>query len=466
MIKLSVSRNVFIQLVIILIYLFQSVLFSLLDVTGSYVTLLQYELLIIYIWSVFSATKEAGFFNLYVIFLLTLGLFLYSRIFLDILGLFEWYWATKWSDFYFPLEIRYKILSFLIYTLLFTHLGALLGKRFLAYKKIEFSHSPFLDKWSTILFLVAVPGTFTKYLIELKLILSRGYLAVYDGTLNNIAYPLWTAGAGTLMESAYCLFLASRPTKKKFFIISIIFFMLKMVDVLKGGRSRLFLPVIFLAWYYYSFLKNNSSVSLRKALLFGLGGIFIAQVLVQFRMGDNIIIDSLGDLVTLFFAQQGVSLLVLGYMVYYNPIFVNQGAPYILYPLVFWDSFHGQTIDYVQNTISLGHKLTYFLSPEAYLSGEGVGSSYIGEFWDLGWIGAIFMSFLLGYGIRYFEKIVRKSRTVMYLAFILVPTIIYMPRASFFPSLKQVLISLIFYFIATTVWIRRTNRIVPNYESK
>ena len=466
MLKLCVSRNVFIQLVIILIYLFQSILLFFFDVTGSYITLLQYELLAIYIWSIYSAVKESGFLNVYVIFLSTLGLFLYSRIFLDILGLFEWYWATKWSDFYFPLVIRYRILSFLIYTLLFTHLGALLGKRYLVYKQIEFSYSPFLDKWSTILFLLAVPGTFTKYLIELKLILSRGYLAVYDGTLNNIVYPLWTVGAGTLMESAYCLFLASRPTKKKFFIISIVFFMLKMVDVLKGGRSRLFLPVIFLAWYYYSFLKNNSSISLKKILLFGFGGIFIAQVLVQFRMGDDIIIDNMGDLIILFFAQQGVSLLVLGCMVYYEPLFVNQGAPYILYPLIFWDSFHGQTVDYVQNTISLGHKLTYFLSPEAYLNGEGVGSSYIGEFWDLGWIGAIILSFVLGYGIRYFEKIVRKSRVIMYLAFILVPTIVYMPRASFFPSLKQILISLIFYYVITTIWVRRTNYIVSNCENR
>lgn len=300
MIKLYVSRNVFIQLIFILVYTLQSLLFLFSELGDSYVSLLQYELLVIYVWSIYSAVKETGFFNLYVIFLFTLGLFLYSRIFLDILGLFKWYWATKWSDFYFPLHTRYRILSFLIYTLLFTHLGALLGRRYLSCKQIKFSHSPFLDKCSTILFLIAVPGTFTKYVIELKLILSRGYLAVYDGTLNNIVYPLWTTGAGTLMESAYCLFLASKPTKKKFFIISTIFFMLKIVDVMKGGRSRLFLPVIFLTWYYYSFLKTTSSVSLKKALLFCFGGIFIAQVLVQFRMGNAVILDNMGDLITLY----------------------------------------------------------------------------------------------------------------------------------------------------------------------
>ena len=446
MVKLCVSRNAFVQLIGILIYAFQSILFRLAGVEDSYVTLLQYELLAIYLWSLWSASKESGFFNLYVMFLLTLGLFLYSRIILDIFGMFEWYWATKWSDFYFSIHTRYRILSFLIWTLLFTHLGALFGKRYLSYDWIEFSHSPALDKCSTILFFLAFPGAFTKYLIELKFILSRGYLAVYDGSLNNITYPVWTMGTGVLIEAAYSLFLASRPTKKKFFIISSIFFVLKIVDVMKGGRARLFLPIIFVAWYYYSFFKNSSSVSFKKVAFFGLIGIFLSQVLAQLR-GDSVNLDDMGGLITIFFAQQGVSLLVLGYMVHYETLFVNHGAPYILYPLVFWNVFNGQTVEYAQHTISLAHRLSYFLSPAAYLGGEGTGSSYVAELWDLGWLGAVLMCLLLGYGIRYFEKAVRRYRTVMFLSFILVPSIVFMPRSAFFPPLQQILLYLIFYWV-------------------
>lgn len=455
MTEFRVSRFAFIQLIFILAYAFQSILFRIAGLEDSYVSLLQYELLTLYVWSLWSASKETGFFNLYVMFLLTTGLFLYSRIVLDAFDMFEWYWANKWTDFYFPVHTQYRILSFLIWTLLFTHLGALLGKRYLAYRQIEFSHSPFLDKLSTGLFLAAVPGTLTKYLIQLKFIMSRGYLAVYDGSMEQISYPVWTTGAISVMETAYCLFLASRPSKKKFFIISSIFFAMKIIDVMKGGRAKLFLPFIFVTWYYYSFLKNGRSISLLKAALFCLGGIFIAQVLVQVRMGSDFVMDSMGDLVTLFFAQQGVSLLVLGYMVYYEPLFINHGAPYILYPLVFWESFRGQSLDTVQHTISLGHKLTYFLAPEAYLGGQGIGSSHIAEFWDLGWLGAVLMCFLLGYGIRYFEKAVRQSRTVMYLSFILVPAIVYMPRASFFPALTPILIALLFYWVVMTWWSRR-----------
>jgi len=458
MTKFCVSRFAFVQLMLILAYAFQCLLFRVAGVEDSYVTLLQYEFLAVYAWSLWSASKETGFFNLYVMFLLTSGVFLYSRIVLDVFGMFEWYWANKWTDFYFSMPIRYRILSFLIWTLLFTHLGALLGKRYLRYRQIEFPYSPFLDKVSTWLFLAAVPGTLTKYLIQLKFILSRGYLAVYDGSLSHISYPIWTTGAISLMEAAYCLFLASRPSRKKFFIISSIFFILKIIDVMKGGRAKLFLPVIFISWYYYSFLKNGRSISLMKAALFSFAGIFIAQVLVQVRAGNDFVLGNMGDLITLFFSQQGVSLLVLGYMVHYESLFVNHGAPYVLYPLVFWETFRGQSLDTVQHTVSLGHKLTYFLAPDAYLDGQGIGSSHLAEFWDLGWPGALSMCLLLGYGIRYFEKAVRRSRTVMYLSFILVPTIVYMPRASAFPALMPILLALLFYWIVVTWWNRRRRR--------
>ena len=165
---------------------------------------------------------------------------------------------------------------------------------------------------------------------------------------------------------------------------------------------------------------------------------------MEFRRGDvDTGYDS--DLFMMFFSQQGVSLLVFAYMIFYKSTFVNTGLPYILYPLSLTSTFEGQSMEFVEQTNSLGHRLTYFLAPDAYLGGEGVGSSFLGEFWDLGLIGFLLMSFLAGYIIRYFEKSVRNTRVIMFLAFILVPNIVYMPRASFFPSLINILIFLFFY---------------------
>ena len=88
-----------IQIFIIICYFLQFLFcigFGYNDVT---INILQYELLLIFLWSLFSAIHESGTFNLYVLFLYMLCVFIYSRIFLDIYGLFNWTWADKYNDF-------------------------------------------------------------------------------------------------------------------------------------------------------------------------------------------------------------------------------------------------------------------------------------------------------------------------------------------------------------------------------
>lgn len=234
-----------------------------------------------------------------------------------------------------------------------------MGRKYLSYRKINFEYSRYLDKISTFLFLFSVPGTFIKYLIQFKAVLEHGYLAVYDGTIANLKYPIWTTGAISIFEFSYCLFLASKPSKKKFFIISSIFFALRIADVLKGGRSKLFLPIIFLLWYYYSFYSEQQKQKIGKLLLISIVCIILSQVLLEFRRGDvDTGYDS--DLFMMFFSQQGVSLLVFAYMIFYKSTFVNTGLPYILYPLSLTSTFEGQSMEFVEQTNSLGHRLTYF----------------------------------------------------------------------------------------------------------
>lgn len=184
-----------IQIFIIICYFLQFLFcigFGYNDVT---INILQYELLLIFLWSLFSAIHESGTFNLYVLFLYMLCVFIYSRIFLDIYGLFNWTWADKYNDFIFPINVQFQILILLTFSLLFMHLGCLMGRKYLSYRKINFEYSRYLDKISTFLFLFSVPGTFIKYLIQFKAVLEHGYLAVYDGTIANLKYPIWTTGA-------------------------------------------------------------------------------------------------------------------------------------------------------------------------------------------------------------------------------------------------------------------------------
>lgn len=444
--KLEVSKSVFFHLTIIFLYILQLILYLCNDaVTKQQVAVVQYELLVFYVFILIYSYRKFGVFSLYSLFLYTMFIFIYARIFLDIVGLTTWYWASKWMDFYFPLNTQYEILNLLLASLLFIHLGFLLaaGKR---YKKLPIiTSNEKLEKFSLFFFFCAIPGTFVKYILELKIILEQGYLAVFNGSLSTISYPFWTTGSGTLLISSYATILASRPTKKKFWIISIIFLLLCTTDMMKGSRSKVFVPFLFLLWYYSEFYTTKKIAFYKIFFIAGISIIVSQLMLVARNHGTTIDISNLW---LLFFIQQGVSLLVLGYMVYFKNSFVNHGLPYIFSPLLFWESRYAQTAETINVTHRLAYKLSYFISPDAFFAGEGLGSSFLGEFYDLGYIGFVIMSCFLGYVIFSIATYSKTHRLLLALSFVTIQTIIYMPRNTFLPLLGEILFILLFYYIA------------------
>ncbi len=445
MLSLKLKKSILFQLIIILVYVFQLILFLFDDITEQQVTILQYELVVYYVFALAFSYRKYGAFSLYSLFLYTMFIFVYARIFLDITGLTKWYWANKWMDFYFPLNTQYEILNLLLVSLLFIHLGFLLAEKRITKKMPIVAPNERLEKISLFFFCCAIPGTFTKYLIELKTILTQGYLALFDGTLSTISYPFWTAGSGTLLISSYATFLASRPTKKKFWIISIIFFSICTLNMIKGSRSKLFVPFLFLLWYYNEFYLTKKIHFYKIFLIVGIS-IVISQLML-FNRDSGLTVD-ISTLWSLFFMQQGVSLLVLGYMVYFKSSFINHGLPYIFSPLLFWESGYGQTAETINLTHRLAYKLTYFISSEAFLKGEGLGASFLGEFYDLGYVAFVLMSCLLGYIIFSFTKYSKTHRPLLALSLVVVQTIVYMPRNTFLPLLEEILSVILFYYLA------------------
>ena len=83
-------------------------------------------------------------------------------------------------------------------------------------------------------------------------------------------------------------------------------------------------------------------------------------------------------------------------------------------------------------TNSIADKLTYLLNPVAYLKGEGIGSNYIAEMYDLGYIWIIIISVLLGFMIIKYEKYVVKNRFLLLTSYYFIPNLFYIPRGSFF----------------------------------
>ena len=159
------------------------------------------------IYTLINAKYYLSMLNIYMIFLYTLGLFNFSRMFLDILGHSSFGWATKFANYYFIESVKHEILFVFLLTLLFIHLGFLI---FINTNELNFDfnikRNEKVIKISKILFVISMPMLVIKLLIQFRYILSYGYTAYYTGVLKNIEYPIYTMGSGTIMTIAFILF--------------------------------------------------------------------------------------------------------------------------------------------------------------------------------------------------------------------------------------------------------------------
>lgn len=418
------------------------------EVNDSDVDFFVFLNVLVYVRIFIIVIRKYGLNSVFIFFIFNFGVFLYSRVFLDFLGFIDFGWANKWNYFEFSNSVKFELLFLLGFSFQLIFIGYNLSTKS-DVESVSLSNLPILESWAKNIFLLSCPGLIYKYFLQFKFVLANGYLSLYNGSIQSLKYPIWTYGSGFLTEMAFAIFIASIPKKRTYVIFSSIFMFLQILDVLKGGRSKLFLPLMFVIWFYYKFYNNSIRVNLLKLSSYGVALIIISQVLLKFRDSNNAAynLDSYTSLFIYFFQQQGVSILVPAYLIHYKTEFVNESLPYILYPLDLFDNFSEQSLEYIQNTLSLGSKLTYFLSPEDYLSGQGIGSSYLAELLDLGYLGVFIGSLVLGFLIKQFDKSIISTRYLVFLSYILFETVVYMPRASFLPSLKVILGASVFYLL-------------------
>lgn len=422
---------------------------------------LEYLLMGIYVYTLFTAKYYLSWLNSYMIFLYTLFLFNFTRIFLDIINYKEFGWATKFANYYFFYGVRHEILNVFIYVLLFTHLGffiAMITENVEKINdKIEIKNNNIFEKIGMSLFLLSTPALAYKMFIQLKIILSAGYEAYYTGILKKVEYPFFTKGSGTIMTIGFLIFLISIPNKKKFLGISSIYLMVKLLDSFKGARAIFLTQLLFIMWYYTKVygIKIKMKTMLK---LFSFVMIF-SQILVSFRSKKIFSFDLIKGIYDFLFSQ-GVSYLVLGYTIDLKEKIVGVGKyPYILQGIF---GFKPQSIETLTETNSLADKLTYTLNPIAYLKGEGIGSNYIAELYDLGYIYLIIVSILLGIIIIKYESIMKKNRYLLITSYYFIPNLFYIPRGSFFGEglIKNIGMITIVYVIITMFYYMIT------YENK
>lgn len=392
---------------------------------------MEYLLIAVYVYTFLTAKIYLDWLNSYMIFLYTLFLFNFTRVFLDIVNFREFGWATKFANYYFFYDVRNEILTVLLLVLLFTHFGFVIG---ISNEDVIELKSGIILKSKEIyanvgifLFLISLPALSYKMFIQLRVILKAGYEAYYTGILKGVDYPFFTKGSGTVMTIGFLIFLISIPKKRSFLAVSSLYLMVKLLDSFKGARAIFLTQLLFIMWYYAKVygirIKFKTMVK-----LVGFTVIF-SQILVSVRSRKIFSLDLVNSVYDFLFSQ-GVSYLVLGYTVDYKSKIVGHG----MYPYIFQGifGFRPQSMETLAATNSLADRLTYLLNSAAYLKGEGIGSNYIAEMYDLGYFWLIALSLLLGILIIKYEKYVVKNRFLLLTSYYFIPNLFYIPRGSFF----------------------------------
>ena len=278
-----------------------------------------------------------------------------------------------------------------------------------------------------------------------------GYMFFY--TQYQSAIPLIVEKISDLYIVAFSIYIATGPTKKESKPVITIFLIGGILSIITGKRYEF--VYVMLMYFIYTVLNNEGSTEesrldpkrKRKMLLMILAVpllIIFLMYIGSARSQYTFELTSVSDTILDFMVDVGNSgkVIMRGYE-YRDVIPGNRlysfGSiiEYFKYNL-FSEKVLGvtvpdpRTVEYVKSGHSFAYAITYYFSADNFFSGHGQGSSYIAElFADFGYLGIIIGSFALGWFIRQFFIISRKSVLHDAFMFFLIRPLLFIPRDTY-----------------------------------
>ncbi len=276
-------------------------------------------------------------------------------------------------------------------------------------------------------------------------VINNGYFALYadfESHLPSIVHKL-----SALYTPLFYLFLATFPSRKEARLPIIVYLTIATLSLTTGSRTVFMLALVFMLFYYSvrNFVTPEEPWLSRKAIIvmisiapFILAGMFV----IDFIRGDKEMEEAgVWDLFVNFFYQQGTSARVIG-LTYEMQDILDDGRIFSFGQFI--DNFNknfifklmGNAVEYRPQTEemalyghSLANTLSYLEMHRSFLSGVGLGSSYIAEVWhDFGYIGLLLWNMMYGVIFARFYHWVRKGLWPCAFGLIMIPEIIYSPR--------------------------------------
>lgn len=295
-----------------------------------------------------------------------------------------------------------------------------------------------IQKSSFTIFMIASVAQLFFSVPKMLYSIENGYMSLYT----DYSGSSWETRLSFIASTAFFIGLAAKPNKKRFYCYTILGLINPVIVFLQGERSTLVTYILFLIYYYFTYdnliYKTNKTDKRKTVMLILLGGIsmlIILPFLYRYGFSRSGMLSKAQDGYGLisFFDSQGGSFRILGAAVKYKGMLPQK-----------WYSFgaiidrFSDTIYYVQNeqrammSHSFADIITYLEEKWSYLSGYGMGSSYIAEiYYDFGVFGVVVVNFLLGRILKSLTNFKNLSIFTRSLLFIILQNIMIMPRGAF-----------------------------------
>lgn len=265
--------------------------------------------------------------------------------------------------------------------------------------KIEIQSYPRLYNFFMPILLLILPLMFYLAYKNALYVIQTGYVGIYLGIKPEfLPFESMLTNISTIL---FYLIFASKPSKKVFIFVSILFLSLKFSEAIVGARSAFILSFFSIIWFW--------SVLYRKGRI----PILISSLSLTVLLAFSIFVTSNRDKeasnfdateITLVSSLLGIGKGLETFSIYIdNKNLVDQKETFILQPIIFpikyltGQKVVGQSEETIENRKNLNHQLSYALNAGAYLSGAGLGSSFLAESYQYG----IFF-FILFLGLFFF----------------------------------------------------------------
>ncbi len=296
---------------------------------------------------------------------------------------------------------------------------------------------------SNLAFLVSFPFLLITLLEIIKYVGRSNYLDYYVSFQSRL--PFVIRKIGEMCPVFFFIYLATMPTKKES-IKTIALYCIYLALSLLSGRRYECVGGLLILFVYFTMRNKQILGSQSKwfgkkekviAILGVISLIFLSTLVGSRRMGTNDEISDSNVLVN-FFYQQGISINVIKRTIEHENR-LSSGKMYMFGSVISlikntlgMENYTGNTIENAINGNSLAHAISYIVLGQEYLSGRGMGSSYIAEvFFSFSYLGVIIANIFYGIVLKKISMLRSNSVWINTVALLMLHSLFFAPRSSF-----------------------------------